>query len=120
VYFHREAIKDSIFNENVTELINLKHTASSFKGAEGYTTKFNDIINAPNQQSHSCTNRFLKSLYLGNTQDKMYDTIMDQNTTPQMTLQELQAAVLKKHLQSMGKKEMEPQLTLINSLNVHV
>ena len=49
-YFRGKTMEDSILNENIFELINLKLASSSFKGVEGCNNKFNDIINTLQQQ----------------------------------------------------------------------
>jgi hypothetical protein len=104
-YFRGSAVKDAILNENMDELINYKLTPNTFNGAEGYNNKFNDIINSLQQQGHSFTPKLVKSIYLGNIKDKVYENIKDQACTDEnLLLADVQSSILRKYLSVVGER----------------
>ena len=103
-YFRGEAVEDAILNETVTELVTSKLTPNTFKGAEGYNNKFNDNKNQLVQLGYDLPEKIIKSLYLSNITDKIYDTIKDQPSIAQLTLQDLQSNILKKYMATSGDR----------------
>jgi len=104
-YFRGDAVKDAIWNQDMTELMNYKLTPNTINGAERYNNKFNDIVNTLQQQGHSLSPPIIKSVYLANIQDKTYEHIRDQASTDvEATLPGVQSAILRKHLSVIGDK----------------
>ena len=103
-YFRGEAVEDAILNETVAELVTSKLTPNTFNGAEGYNNKFNDNKNQLVQLGYDLPEKIIKSLYLSNIMDKIYDTIKDQPSIAQLTLQDLQSNILKKYMATSGDR----------------
>jgi hypothetical protein len=116
-YFRGAAMEDSIIMENVNTLVNFKLSYGTYKGAEAYNDKFNETINNLAQQGQKLDDKLVKCLYLSNIHDKMYDTIKDQTNLSTLSLQDIQAAVLRKYLQmTQEKRSPIPSKRFANAL----
>jgi hypothetical protein len=92
-------------NENIDELINYKLTPHTLNGPEGYTNKFNDIINNLQQIGQTFEPKILKSIYLGNIKDKTYENIKDQaSNDAKITREDVQSSLLRKYLGLVGER----------------
>ena len=105
--FRGAAVKDAILTENMDELVNYKLTHITPNGTEGYNNKFNDIVNSLEQQGYVLEPKILKSIYLGNIKDKVYEHVKDTAaTTDTLTLPEVQAQILRKYLSIQGEMRL--------------
>ena len=94
-YFRGAAVKDAILTENMDTLVNFKLTHTTQNGAKGFNNKFNDIVNALEQQGHVSSPPILKGIFWGNVQDKVYENIKDQAAAnDKMQLPEIQSQIL--------------------------
>ena len=89
------------------ELINYKLTYITPNGAEGYNSKFNDVVNSLEQQGQVLELKILKGIYLGKIKD-MYHNIKDNAAAAGtlITLPEIQAQTLQKYLAMQSERRI--------------
>jgi hypothetical protein len=103
-YFRGEAQSDTLLQEAISDLMSNKLTSTTYDGAEGYNDTFNEAISSLSLLGYDLPPKLVKSIYTNNITDWVYDTIKDQPSSDELTLDQLQSAVLKKYISLQGER----------------
>ncbi|MGH3053454.1 MAG: hypothetical protein ACRDL7_00575, partial [Gaiellaceae bacterium] len=97
-WYTGQGVEGAVVQEAMRQLQFLKLRSSTFGGAETYITKFNEFLNVLSEHNKTMDESWIKSLFLMNIEDPVYETTKETIDETGDSLDEIQLKIQKKFM----------------------